>query len=152
MNRTGTLRKRFSRVIRNLAAPIGCGAFFLFLLRFIFFIGYVPSASMEPAIREGSFILGLRIFREPALGDVVVFSHENRLLVKRISGVPGDIVYISGSECTTVPDSCYFMTGDNRGVSYDSRYWSEPFICRKDIIAMIPRHSRQLSKASHFAP
>ena len=123
-------------LIKNWAVPVGCGLFFLFLLKFVFFFGYVPSASMEPSIREGSFIFGVRVFANPRRGDVVVFEHENHLLVKRVAGVPGDVLN-SGGETLAVPDGCYYVVGDNDGGSIDSRFWNEPLVATEDIVARI---------------
>ncbi len=35
----------------------------MMLSRFVLFIGYVPTESMEPTMPKGSYILGCRIFR-----------------------------------------------------------------------------------------
>jgi signal peptidase I len=152
MNKMQSPQGLYLRLIRNWAVPIGCGLFFLFLLKHIFFVGYVPSDSMEPAIKEGSFVFGLRIYGELQCGDIVIFTHEGRLLIKRISGMQGDIIHTAAGETLTVPDGCYFMLGDNSCKSNDSRYWETPFVCRDNIIAKLPFHSKQLSNASHYAP
>jgi len=144
-------RNRIRRLIKNWAVPVGCGLLFLFLLKFVFFVGYVPTASMEPAIKEGSIIIGVRIYGELERGDVIVFEHEGRLLVKRIAGLPGDIVYIDEDPANksvsaelpgaalmlTVPDDCYFVLGDNTDASTDSRCWEEPFITLERILAIV---------------
>jgi signal peptidase I len=131
-----TSRKALRLLIKNWAVPIGCGLLFLFLLKCVLFVGYVPSASMEPTIKQNSLILGLRVFGDPARGDVVAFRHEGRLLVKRIAACPGDTVTVRGV-ALTVPDGCYFMLGDNRDASIDSRYWDDPFVTRTRIVAKI---------------
>ena len=137
MTKQKNLRSIVRRLVKNWAVPVGCGLVFLFLLRFVFFFGYVPSASMEPAIREGSFIFGIRTVGELKLGDVVIFEHEGFLLTKRIASLPGDSVII-GDEAALVPDDCYFMLGDNDDVSLDSRCWDDPFVKRSAIIALLP--------------
>ena len=123
-------------LIKSWAVPIGCGLLFLFLLQFVFFMGYVPSDSMEPTIKESSVILGIRVFSNLARGDIIIFTRGNSLLVKRITGVPGDTVYANG-ETLVVPDSCYFVLGDNPDHSIDSRFWNEPFISMGNIIAKV---------------
>ena len=46
----------------------------------LFMLGYVPTGSMEPTLKAGSMILGLRCFDEPQKGDIVVFRHEDSYL------------------------------------------------------------------------
>lgn len=93
----------------------------------------------------------------PSRGDIVVFKYpvnEEQLYIKRIIGLPNETVeiidgkiYIDGSAepleedylpeewiirndgyTFEVPDGCYFMLGDNRNNSSDSRYWAEEAI------------------------
>lgn len=119
-----------------LAVPIVITTVAFLLLRFVFLIGYVPTASMEPTLHQGSYILGIRCYGELKAGDIVVFEHEGKLLVKRIATVGGDKVMHTGQEWT-VPNGCYYMLGDNAANSFDSRYWSEPFIPQTCIVAKL---------------
>ena len=120
------------------------------LFRFVLFLGYVPSASMEPTIPAGSVILGSRIFGELKQGDVVIFRHEGKTLVKRIAAGEGDRVYLDdesgtfsvkeplpgASRTLAVPQDCFFVVGDNWETSVDSRLWSSPFLEEKEILAV----------------
>jgi len=108
----------------------------LVLFKYVIYIGYVPTNSMEPTIMAGDKIFGSRILGELEVGDVVVFEFGDTYMVKRIAAVPGDMLPDNG----IVPENCYYVLGDNAQGSYDSRYWDNPFIHKKQIIAIVFRH------------
>lgn len=140
-------------------------ALFLFL-KFVFLIGVCPSASMFPLMNTDSAIIGNRLaYRAslPARGDVIVFRKGGSHLTKRVIGLPGDtvsiqngIVYINeqptvetytaeenstepliGINQYEVPEGCYFVLGDNRRSSNDSRAWERPYVPLEDIEAKV---------------
>ena len=106
------------------------------LLKCVFLIGYVPTESMEPTLERGSYIIGCRIYSSLETGDIIIFRHDGKLLVKRIAAMEGDMVERNGVSMT-VPEGCYYVLGDNTGNSYDSRYWEDPFVEKKDVIAVL---------------
>lgn len=141
---------RIWKRVRTWLVPVCLTLFVFLLLRCVLLIGYVPSASMEPTLKENSFIIGTRIFSDLSVGDIVVFRHDGILMVKRIAAGPGDVINLSqisfmenlvppdrGWECFTVPEGCYYLLGDNQSGSLDSRYWDEPFVASADIVAKL---------------
>ena len=100
------------------------------------FIGYVPTSSIEPTLKAGSVLLGIRIIGSIGTGDIIVFRHNERLFVKRVAAVGGDMIEYDG-QLVTVPVDCFYVLGDNTEHSYDSRYWVCPFVTLKDIVAKV---------------
>ena len=109
--------------------PLITVIFAVILFRFVLIIGYVPSESMEPTIQKNSYILGVRGIHDIKTGDIIIFYHEESILVKRVAGCPGDTVVID--------KTVYTVPGDYADVSLDSRYWKNPYIRKEDIIAKL---------------
>ena len=130
------MMRRIKRLLPILI-PLLCAILVVLLFRTVFFLGYVPTTSMEPTIPKGSLILGLRQFGELTTGDIVIFRHEGQTLVKRIVACPGETYILNGSP-VTIPPGHYLLLGDNADASYDARYWKDPFTPEADIIAKLP--------------
>lgn len=130
----------------------------------------IPTSSMYPTIKEGSKITVMRLgsTKKVKRGDLLVFRSTekspffdmDKLLIKRLIGMPNDIVsikngivHINGTVLNepyvkenfdfsgefTVPMDKFFFLGDNRPKSFDSRFWTDPYIERRDIIAKVFR-------------
>ena len=143
--------KKIWKRVKPWSVPICLTLLCYVLLQHVFLLGYVPSASMEPTLQEGSFIFGLRIFETPTVGDIIVFEEEGTLQVKRIAAIPGDQIELTKLEymdslpipnwsdpLLTVPAGHFYVLGDNTQNSYDSRYWENPFIAEEQIVAVLP--------------
>ena len=130
--------------------PFGLTLIFVLILRFVLLVGYVPTPSMEPTLRQNSIIVGTRLFGELKTGDIIVFQKDGVLVVKRIAGCPGEridltkISYMDSvpipifeQEVITVPENAYFVLGDNSQNSWDSRYWDDPFISADAVMAKL---------------
>lgn len=117
---------------------IPIGAFFLIFLLFhlVFMVGVISSESMEPTLRTGSLFLASRLFYDIKVQDIIVFQHEGKLLVKRVAATGGDILSLNG-EAFCVPHGKLVVLGDNRDNSYDSRFWEDPFIDERDVVAIV---------------
>lgn len=107
--------------------------------KYFLFIGYVSSESMEPTLKAGSYIIGSRIYGELKTGDIIIFEHDGKMLVKRIAATEGERITENGFTYI-VPKGSYFVIGDNRNNSFDSRYWAEPFITSNEIKAKLWMH------------
>ena len=124
--------KKLCRVL----VPLFVAVAVIVLFRCVFLLGYVPTASMEPTLKTGSLFLGLRIVGSVEVGNIIVFRHDEKMLVKRVAAVGGDMIEHNG-QVLTVPEDCFYVLGDNAEHSYDSRCWKEPFVERQDVFAVV---------------
>ncbi|MGL5617389.1 MAG: signal peptidase I [Sarcina sp.] len=149
------------KIFKEWIIPILCAILIAFLInKFLVFKVEVPTGSMKPTVEPGDQIFVTRIYspKQITRGDIVVFEKpgEEHYLLKRVIGLPGDTVdikdngdvYINGEKLNEpyvkfpeakggvyqVPQGEYFMLGDNRADSNDSRYWKDPYIPFKDIV------------------
>ncbi|WP_226846688.1 signal peptidase I [Dehalogenimonas etheniformans] len=131
-------------------AYILAGALIIFLLfQVTLQNSIVDGSSMEPNLMNGDRLLVSKVsyvFSEPKRGDIVIFPSpysDGREFIKRIIGLPGETVQIVSGEvringtlidepylvnkdtrsypATVIPTGEYFVMGDNRPVSLDSR-------------------------------
>lgn len=133
--------------------------------KFVIIKAEVPTGSMENTILPDDCILGIQLaylFSNPERGDIVIFPYPDApevTYVKRIIGLPGETVeikegsvYINGEAIEEaylkeemygtfgpyiVPEDCYFMLGDNRNTSQDSRRWVNTYLKKEDIMAKV---------------
>lgn len=129
---------------------------------FIFEPMIVPSGSMIPTIQINDRIVVNKFtyrFEEPDYNDIVVFKYPDdpkQTFVKRLVGKGGDVIeikdnvlyrnsepiqepYLNGEMYSDfgpykVPEDHYFMLGDNRNNSKDSRFWENKYVSREQII------------------
>ena len=130
-NRIKTIKKMLIILVPLLTAVL-----VYIIFKTLFLIGYVPSASMEPTLKEGDIIFGIRVNGKLDTGDIIIFEHDNNLLVKRIAAVGGETIEIE-NRVYMVPEDCFFVLGDNLEDSYDSRFWEDPFVKRSEIVAKL---------------
>jgi signal peptidase I len=129
-------------------------------------VNRVPSASMRPTLLEGDRIwvnklaYGLRLpfttialhdWSSPQRGDVVVFFSpaDGKRCVKRVVGVPGDRVDIAG-QSVLVPERHYFVMGDNRDQSIDSRCYG--CVEREQIVGRVTSIVISFDRAHFYRP
>jgi signal peptidase I len=145
--------------IREILLTITVVLIIFLALRFTIHSYKVEGISMEPSFHDGQYLLVNKLsynLHSPSRGDVIIFEYPLRpsdLYIKRVVGLPGERieiknngVYIDGElldepeyiEETNhnisiiVPEGEYFVLGDNRDHSADSRNgWTVP---RENII------------------
>jgi len=131
-----------------IAVVVGALAAAALVWHFVLTACVVDGDSMLPTLRHGERVLILRLHGALQRGDLVVFKNPwapEDLLVKRVLGVPGDVLSVDhGRLCvggfeqgepylapgtpleglvspTAVLEDSYFLLGDNRPASVDSR-------------------------------
>ena len=149
------LRGTVSTVLVVIAAAVLISNLLLPILR-------IYGSSMSPTLVNGNIVTALR-GGSYERGDIVAFYYNDKILVKRIIGLPGEVIDIDedGSvsvdgepldepyldekalgECDIelpyqVPEGRYFVMGDNRSVSSDSRSSQVGCIAEEQVIGKL---------------
>lgn len=149
------LRGTVSTVLVVIAAAVLISNLLLPILR-------IYGSSMSPTLVNGNIVTALR-GGSYGRGDIVAFYYNDKILVKRIVGLPGEVIDIDEEgnvsvdrepldepyldekalgECDIelpyqVPEGRYFVMGDNRSVSSDSRSSQVGCVAEEQVIGKL---------------
>lgn len=140
-------QRRFKRLLRSTtSALIVVAAIAALIATLLLPVLQIAGTSMEPSLNDGDIVLLMKTDNLET-GDLCAFYYSNKILIKRIIGIPGDYLWIESDgtvflngeelpepyvsekslgECDVtfpyqVPENAYFMMGDHRETSIDSR-------------------------------
>lgn len=140
-------KRRFRKLLRSTVnALIVVAAVAALIATMVLPVLQITGTSMEPSLNEGDIVL-LAKTDKLKTGDLCAFYYSNKILIKRVIAIPGDYiwiesdgtVYLNGEaldepyitekslgECDIefpyqVPENSYFLMGDHRETSIDSR-------------------------------
>ena len=156
-------KKSFAKaLLGTLSSLVTAAAVIVLVCNFVFPVFKVTGNSMEPTLSKGQTVLCSKS-ADIKRGDVIAFYHNKKVLIKRVIAVSDDIIEVLGDgtvrlngqeteepyisskavgECDTVfpftvPDSRYFVMGDARDTSVDSRSSSVGCVAEENIIGKV---------------
>ena len=140
-------KRRFRKLLRSTVnALIVVAAISALVATLILPVLQIAGTSMEPSLSDGDIVLLVKT-NNLKTGDICAFYYSNKILIKRVIATPGDYIWIEsdGTVCVNgepldepyvtqkilgecdvefpyqVPENHYFVMGDKRETSIDSR-------------------------------
>lgn len=140
-------KRRFRKLLKSTVnALIVVAAVAALVATLVLPVLQIAGTSMEPNLNDGDIVLLVKK-KNLQTGDLCAFYYSNKILIKRVIATPGDYIWIESDgtvflngnpldepyisekalgECDVefpyqVPENCYFVMGDKRETSIDSR-------------------------------
>lgn len=156
-------RKDFKKILKStISSLIVVAAIAVLVAMLLLPVLRVTGSSMTPTLENDELVICSKRSNFKS-GDIVAFYYNNKILLKRVIGVAGDIidisddgtVYVNGTELDEpyvsekslgtcdiklpyqVPDNRVFVMGDHRSVSVDSRSTTVGCIADEYIIGRV---------------
>lgn len=165
-------QKRYSRTLKSTVAILIVVAALAVLVATLWMpVLRIYGNSMVPTLEDGQIVISVKS-RSYQSGDIVAFYYGNKLLIKRYIAGPSDWVdvdedgnvFVNQKELSEpyiqkkaygetniklpyqVPDERYFVMGDNRDVSIDSRNTSVGCVSSEQMVGQVVFRIWPLSK------
>lgn len=134
------------------------GLLIFLVSHFLLQICFVNGPSMEPTLKNGQMLFAKKINLKPKKNDIAVIKCNKKIIIKRIIGTPNDRIIIkngnvyvnniqfddkkienagNAQEEIVLKDNQFFVLGDNRQQSIDSRFDEIGIINKDNIIGII---------------
>jgi signal peptidase I len=167
--------EKSTHLIRELIETIALTLIIFLVIRFAAQSFRVDGASMEPGLHTDEFVIVDKmsyLFQSPQRGDVIVFHYPvdtRKDFIKRIIGLPGDTIHVTSNSVIVdgqilhepyishpsnfenntwkLGRDQFFVMGDNRENSLDSRSWGlldRSYIIGKAVAVYWPVNDWQL--------
>ena len=155
--------QKYKKVLKStLSSLIVVAAIAVLIATLMLPVLQIQGSSMEPTLNDEEIVVLIKTTRLKR-GQLCCFSYQNKLLIKRIIGIPGDTIYINDEgyvfvneepldepyildralgECDVefplhVTENHYFILGDHRSTSIDSRSSAVGLVDTEQVVGRI---------------
>ncbi len=156
-------RRRFRKLLKStVSALVVVAAVAALIATLVLPVLQIAGNSMEPILNDGDIVILVKS-SDLETGDLCAFYYSNKILIKRVIATPGDYIWIESDgtvflngevldepyisekalgECDLefpyqVPENSYFLMGDHRETSIDSRSSTIGSVSKEQVVGKI---------------